>query len=1368
MSLSLAVFWTLTGVCSRFRIDKIEDFHHLNSFLNWPVLSPYDLELTTILWNHLQAQPETDLLFQSNSDASDIVVISHILVQQIYNTVQSQLMAITPTTVQQGQPSYPMPPPVPVYTEVIPMWQVFTSYVSRTIKETLTKIKYETKTKTETATSTTTATVVEKTSYQVVVVTPKTSYGPATINPIKTAIKTATKTPTKIQHKTVATSAPRTSNSLITTSITVVTSPTATVVESTNVEPTNIEPTNNHAPQLSLSEINLAIATTTPVQAPKNKVQAKRQKTNDNSQMVIAVYMQACANHALNAGSGVIIPFRDAMQHWLDAIKSSMPENKTVNKKRNIASRHVRKAIKGPDHKSKGLKQKAMAQYTEKVQNDRSLYKTLIQYTLPVATVAWWSYYLTQPEDYSNDIPDDSPDMNRRLILNRAWNMKTLCTEQIHDQQIKELCLKALGANNKLQAMLLTRFGLSGWTSTDFHTAGPITVTADNTLESDERQYGMTGYIQDEFSALNHSPVSYLKAEKYRKIVTEVVTHLAATTSKELLEAAIQTRLDPLAQVLIWCGIPDKEAESLFNGCMDVVANKLKKGSLDWYEHDRHKQYFHAYTGLIRGPTTKLQLSFLPFFTFDKDMNYGKMHYESRILSLQKPQLPSSNLPLSAQKPTTDNSVSFDTVIPAGSQLLVWDNDYWHFIQTIEQSTYNLKHLDSNKIYGIVQEGQRRPQRFFVVHNQELIESPLLTDIAIARFWLFSRLSETTPMKFTSYQKQKKKTEVITWASVTTIYELIYWFGINKRYRNNQVLPHSSLLTFCIITTLAHLFDYIRQSERLSGSSSAIRFISAIELAAHYLHKGDYKKLNILYGLTLQSESLLGVFNFEFQSEGYYKGVNYLPLNALLVKNQIHIFDLAYKNCKDIYGDCSPHNREHLDFIAFSVSVCRVNLQDGDCKSLWENASAREIWKFFSRSLDPFSQRIDFINATVADGAYITFPSLYRLDNGWNLAMDSNLQQPFTDNIQIVKLDGRHRCNIRHACVVIGNETYIKTTFSQLWLCKEKSSDCHLLINSKHGLATPHWKEEAAWQAESILPVEPSDDLYCRFMPYSNLREVCFSSIGNPNRMATIRELEKIFNSEIWVPVRTGRYTNYQTSEGYPVVRYYTSDHMPVIRLIPERLEEHVRFMERNEFLRQSDAGIDRKLLMFVGMLAPKLDTTTLYDRVYEDVVKLILSITPAGQRCYFSHFISRNWCQGQNSCLMALYHLDIIETSPEVPGQYPATYRVNHGLNPRLASGADLVEVGAGISATGQYALKTDHPYELYSIFTYNPYEDGVEYNLGETSISNFSPPVANLIYLIMPKHSKWYHLFMIRNEELLENACGADYRMELYKFLP
>lgn len=610
----------------------------------------------------------------------------------------------------------------------------------------------------------------------------------------------------------------------------------------------------------------------------------------------------------------------------------------------------------------------------------------------------------------------------------------------------------------------------------------------------------MIGYTAMEGYQQHNYPAYFLSPFNYQSLLEETVEQLQ-TLKPEILDASLQTTLDPMTQVFVWCGMTDKDYQQYHAQCITKVIDKIIRSGVSWYEHGIHKVFYHFMAGHFRLPQNAL--GFLPYFTIGPDDQLLDMAYESRFLGSPFLKVPARNLPHQTTRQQQLVSASLISSAPKGASLMAFDKTTatWHTAQEITHDSPRLSGLKQNRLYGIQLLGQIFPERLFTIMGSLVLESPELTAISYHRNWQFSRSIDYGPQL---YRKPLRNNAMDLVAPVGTLaYELIYLFSPTQwQLWINNLLPNSAAILTGLPPVLATLYENNLAEKKPISNENTRRYAAIYSLVEHYRANTNHAAVNLLFELAEKPKTLLGVMEYN-QMAKEYSGKRFVPLQDIELELQIQWFEKAREKCRRRFGSCNPMNKTHLDYLAFNLVIC-THGPGRSCSNLWNDAVPVQLWKIFSQAYDTAREPVAFAMTSLPAGTFIFYPSFsYSKKDGYQLFLEIQEQDNTSSKpASSVLLKGQYSCEYSLAsCHTLGDYTLVNLRGNPkqsnvVMVCQQNQDACHIINLSENGLLTPLWPTEALWQEDTLFdPVE-----YCSDIPYDNLRLACISVQDNAEK----------------------------------------------------------------------------------------------------------------------------------------------------------------------------------------------------------------------------------------------------------------------------
>ncbi|MRI33954.1 hypothetical protein EOPP23_13240 [Endozoicomonas sp. OPT23] len=175
--------------------------------------------------------------------------------------------------------------------------------------------------------------------------------------------------------------------------------------------------------------------------------------------------------------------------------------------------------------------------------------------------------------------------------------------------------------------------------------SGPLQVSENQSLF-----FGPVGYPVTD-SQFQNTPV--FDAPLSESLIEETVERLINSVSASQLRLAITGPLDPVSQVLMWCGIPyGNHAKQFHKQCISWLATELEKQH-NWYQNDLHFHYFMLQTGMYQFFPERTKLMVIPRFSLINGLEKVTQGYQPRVLEISSAEKYTYNLPF----PTDTNPI---------------------------------------------------------------------------------------------------------------------------------------------------------------------------------------------------------------------------------------------------------------------------------------------------------------------------------------------------------------------------------------------------------------------------------------------------------------------------------------------------------------------------------------------------------------------------------------------------------------------------------------------------------------------------------------------------------------------------------------
>ncbi len=1060
---------------------------------------------------------------------------------------------------------------------------------------------------------------------------------------------------------------------------------------------------------------------------------------------LIAYPVEQCVKKATPAGRNL----RDTTWHCLKKLTSFRSSHKK-SRKRIIVPVHLKRSART---------EPALLLGVLPVVSTRTITLSTIVAAISAGIGLWyWKYY--QPGNDYEGKQGTSPDCKTgQPVVRRA-------------------CKQASKKNDTTAVSLINLFGQKDLAPDLFpatavyrhNPAGMIQRTV--SLEKKAFFYGVVGYSRVGVSAQQaknivdfKTPVYYFSTQFYQNLLLHNAQILASFISPNTLAEYAPGDLDPLSQVMLWCGMPVGEwSRRLHGACIQEIASFINRSGSSWYQQEAHKVYWHTQTSNIFYKPGDKHLLFSPAFQVVRENELSSISYEARILELPDKNGFFSNR-YKAYSAHIRLNIRLDNLPSSYNLFSFKNNSKWSLEEEVHDHNSNtLQNLFSNEVYGVGRVNSTVPDRFLTVEKETGVISP-----APARMKQPASGDSTTDYFSASSSSYRK-----------------HWH-FQRPFRTNME-PRS---------------DQFRLNQKDSDinikNGRSPRSQGLQDLLSHYHSEMTEDKINMVSVFMYDSEPPFGFFVYK-ETDEKKTAIAFYPFSFLPLQIQINRFNRAFKACTDQWGDCYYSNVDHREFIRFHLAICSV-LDEQDCPVSWTDEAQIIDWASLMQMMDWEETIIHVPPMYFPENRFILRPELVRVDNTWNLelaVLRSKTTNQNTDPDEFL-LEGQFHCNIlnknpkapdKKQCFNLQNMTHIVGYLDNvIRLASINSFVEHILVFKQGHLLLPLWNRALFWlnrhltqhdKIKSNIPERVATTMEndflektkeekggCAAMQPENLRQACIM-LEDPDHVKRLTDLSSLAHSNLYYPIFQflGFYTaNDQEIAVFDYVKKAHISELPVDRLIL-----HLDMLKRFPILTEVDsAGIQS--LVFSGVFEDlstdnvSITKDDLYQLIYSQLTEILLRQSSSQERfqlkqfmCYQQRLSEEHWCPDSTECLI------------QVPRwKYnTALNEIDISLRPWLQL-SDSRETTFPLGDTTPYTMVFHLPpgrYELDSFFRewfrISPPEKVLSGRFARFVFSNISRGAPTMLFP-HNMHSDHNVIFMLKDNTLYRGACDDGYPLEI-----
>ena len=801
-------------------------------------------------------------------------------------------------------------------------------------------------------------------------------------------------------------------------------------------------------------------------------------------------------------------------------------------------------------------------------------------------------------------------------------------------QTSKEFLLKAIKRlntdNNLLVGQLIQEFIDSPWEKADFPVTGIYDKSSGTILTKMEQptktacsdyEYGIVGYT-DQAISQNHIPFFSVSDDKFTTIIINTITYLA-NKAPDLMVPGNNQHIDTLASSLMWCGLPTgNKSKKLHRCCLDAVIQKMKNEGVDWYNHGIHKHYWH---GIDSSEQSESMLTVSPVFNLTTECELGILSYQPRVVK------PSFISTLYVNTPLIDHNYSSTQIPPTENHMFsAPPEDYSH---TGMKKTKPIP--DRNK-----EQSLQELTMLSNLHETAILQTP---DSSLAERFHYLPIQQGTKLDKHAFMWKLHPLIDHHGLRKKNISYFPYYLSIIDRtacilylilYKSNSFFIHSPFILYLATRTYIYFFHPDIQNHYVDEKSDTNMRISFLQqtLNQYKANLKDNKKYNMLFLLSLDTNSPLGVISFNDNDVEYYfdhikkiKTFGYYPLSQLENGKQKILFDKAFFECSRRYGiECNHENQIHREYIKFYLAICSD--KHSCTKSLFDNTYS--FWIMISNEFDwPEIETYQFYYKSPTfkfdqhDFYLVVF--LNEKNNIVNLGVEEK-----TSSLNEVKsYFSSINSHQKESSLVSINGKYFCYPF-----VPENSNTCLFSTTKKQTLLTNFNKEKIfllqkfMYDQSSILLFFLHDTLLhthtnkkmsfakntnikeasCSNIIYNNLRAYC-STVANSIKKRDLSLIMEVkAEKNLWIPVFK-KSTSNESSE----YKYHFSHRIKFSELSIDQVGRHIdyilTYMEQGDISTKSllHSNILINSLSVIGVLDDESDSIhqDVYDARYQSVL---------------------------------------------------------------------------------------------------------------------------------------------------------------------